>query len=741
MLTLSEQAWPEKTDNTTLLASIDSVEHQASKPQVLNAQAQEIQATEAQTETLSTELPPSVSVQNLALATTYIFQRLIGVKTEPAWLGSQSDAACNGDRKAICLERVNGFLPSLHLTQSPKTAQAEDDFDHLRWTMTPESFSALKRAAVDKRTLKIVELLEDFSALAWVDLEAPLEETIETLFSEEDGLNKNDKYVVFASILPLLERHALEAQSTVRIKKLRQVRQTIERYLPDAKCDIICHYDSYGDDVLRFERNELWLNLEELLLPQGFAPRLQIVEVTSQASHDQTDPKLQADKLRCYAAPAYDDGLNALFAPQHVEDKLEALRLSLFSRDSDAIDESLLELVEIFESFKNHHGVLAPPNDHWQEAPIDAWQCTLQCLSMELIEQHRMVAALYLDQAIQGVFWGSDFYARLSQWKQCAGKIPAKFRRNYDDIESLRGSEIRWVQKNFAPKHKRGLRRAFSAWTKRVPKDTQLYRSLIASFTSFSQGDLGSASRLGQGISDKRPLRHNPQIHAYAFVLNALEDRIPDAPALELFAASLDDKALNHAYLSFAISAPYLSSSHKMQITDVVRTKPASRAPHGAARFFEAYQTELLSPFKPKDRAGLLHWLDLQLHKREAPVQSQIRREYWLLELVSAKDWSGVEKLAQYIQNDAQATPFYRQLFAEVAHIAASQSQTHVTDIAFEAAKDRSKAFDQCQADALDAAKDGGKDSALIYLESLPKCLKSIELSRRIHLLSKPSML
>ncbi|MCL2326182.1 MAG: hypothetical protein FWC40_06790, partial [Proteobacteria bacterium] len=407
------------------------------------------------------------------------------------WMGSMPP---EGMREEMVLELVAGFAAMLDFRivaesarrgEKPKSASSQAmRFSVMHLEATAQTHGRLAQSANSSLSRQLADFLGIFVTAAERVCETDvIDRQFEQLFEPvEVQLSLEDKISVLASVMPLIERHAIDSCDPVSARKWRETSRSLLRYWSGGGRIWVCEmplYDS-ADDVTLVAR--IAFEMSSVLPGSRFHPKL--ATRLPRLGEDFSGTGFAASSLRCEAVPGV-PGADVRSADA-VERALRALFLALKSRDAESIDAASLDFVDRLEAWhETHWGSSMRPD---LAAQRRAWLCAAQTIQLIAIEQHRLIAATIIETSLRRVFPASTFLSRLHSYDGCVRDIDAEFRVNAEAQIQAHAQEFRWLAEHFSDKKVKDIGRTFSKWASHKSSDVVLYRRLLASMAALSHG-------------------------------------------------------------------------------------------------------------------------------------------------------------------------------------------------------------------------------------------------------------
>ena len=536
--------------------------------------------------------------------------------------------------------------------------------------------------------------------------------------SGNDEIRAFEKMAVWATILPDLIHHAADSGAITDIRKLQSSLSSLNHHWGNMHYDIVCvrqrHHEnlemqfpasvllseSYTDVTVH--RDLLCPAREELYLDQG---------VSSE------------DIVYCKSLLVRNEPHNPVETFNQI---LQDVHVALINKDNDSISESMGRLVDGLNVLYNRYGYVASWNDYWEHAPIETWLCQIQTIELMALELQRMAELVRLERTLQQVFGKTTFYSRLQKYSGCRHQMPGRFSNSAERLWSDHHNDYDWIMRHYAPKQIKKLESDLNTWTKRVSKNLILERRLLASWTSWSNGNEKEAARFAFDVTDNRAILIHPQLNSYHRLLDIILNGTPNQQTLEQYVRVMLLKSPALAYQMLTEAGNWLNREGRMLVVNTVRQYPASLSPSEAARFYVMYTPEFRKILDLKQQTALNGWIERERSMYESGQQRLKRRVQWMEDLISLEDWQEIVRMFSYIlMTDDSLSDRMRSHFVEISSyaqmLANSQSEPEKFGTSWKIEPDSD--YDACiQSEMGDQV---GLQKARKYLETAKNCLKS----------------
>ena len=536
--------------------------------------------------------------------------------------------------------------------------------------------------------------------------------------SGDDEIRAFEKMAIWATILPDLKRHAMDSGAITDIRKLQSSLSSLNHHWGNLHYDIVCvrqhHHENlemqFPASVLLSEnymdvsvRRELICPArEELYLDQGVSSEDFVYCKSVLVQAGEKDSVEQFDQI------------------------LQDVHAALVSKDNDSISEAMGRLVDGLNSLSNRYGYVASWNDYWEHAPIETWLCQIQTIEMMALELQRMAELARLERTLQQVFGKTTFYSRLQKFSDCRHQMKGSFSDSAQRLWSDHHDNYDWIIRHYAPKQIKKLESDLNTWTKRISKDLILERRLLASWTSWSNGNEKEAARFAFEVTDNRAILVHPQLHSYHRLLDIILNGTPSQQVLEQYVRVMLLKSPALAYQMLMEAGNWLNREGRMLVVNTVRQYPASLCPTEAARFYVMYTPEFRKVLDLKQQPPLNGWIERERSLYESQQQRLKRRVQWMEDLISLEDWQEIVRMFSYIlMTDDSLSDKMRSHFVEIRSYAQmlSDSQPEPEKFGTSWKIEPDSDYDTCIQSEL--GEWDGLQKARKYLEAAKNCLKS----------------
>jgi len=651
------------------------------------------------------------------------------------WLeGEDSGMPPRGMSEETALKLAEGFAAmlglrmvaeSVHRGEKPKPASSQAmRFSAMHFEATPQTHGRLAQSTNSPMSIRMANFLGIFVTAAERVCETDvIDGELEQLFEPvEAQLSLEDKISVLASVMPLIERHAIDSCDPVAARKWRETARSLLRYWSGGVRVWVCEMPLYDSDNEVILVARIAFDMASVLPGARFRPKLatrlpRLGENFSAAEF--------ASSLRCEVMPGVPGA--SVRSVDAVERALRALFLALNSRDAESIDDASLDFVDRIEAWHEAQGSGMRPGQARQKR---AWLCAAQTIQLIAIEQHRLIAATIIETSLRRVFPASTFLSRLRSYDGCVRDIDAEFRAEAEAQIQAHAHDFRWLAENFSDKKVKDIGKNFSKWASHKSSDVVIYRRLLASMAALSHGKRDLAVRFGEGITVKRTLSVNPQVFAYDLLLSAVGGSLPPSEALRAMVASFELRSSSHAYMTMVAMAPWLDSASRRRVVEVMAPSRFETAPRAGGRFAEIYADEIAARLDEPRKARFALWRVEQSSLYRSPFWSLRILQPVLQAAVKAQDWKTAAQAAQAMRNVPGLPSLYRQLFDLTQAVSASLDAG--VDIAADGAwwVPDSAGLRTCL--GLPSARIASHEEGRAFLRALPLCFDSIEPVHRL---------
>ena len=547
----------------------------------------------------------------------------------------------------------------------------------------------------DTALTELLRLYAEYQRTANASRATMLAESLRAMF-EEYELTYEQKIGIYLTMQPWLIRHAIDSQSQIQVRKLRETEQSMQRLWPDMQLAIEC---THGDASYRFtvasltpgtEMNGGLMHAAEvpadlpLKLPASGtemaaaeapeaasgtemaaagAPEAASGTEMAAAHAPKAAPILEANPVESVENPPREPETACRVIPmrlppmhpnQRMEQALHETIWALVSKDTDYAYESMERLITAIDAVDAHYGYIAGWNDHWDNAPVDAWICKLHTIELLLHEKDRFMELLALDRRMSKLFH-TTFYQRLARNDECHDHLMGAFLSEQRRLEADHDDAYRWIVQNFSPKNAKKLDKAFATWTHRGKDDIRHRKRLLAFWTAWSNGDHAKAVQYAGDVVEKRGRIAHPQLHSLGMFLRAVRGEDVKTEDLQTYIRVLRLKHPGIPYQTLREAYPFLTVAQRKAISNVMRDYDPSHAPHAAAEFFRTWQKEMRTGMSPAHLSAIDAWLETELRQGETAAEANRRRLQWFTDLHASKDWRGIERLATLVAEDSGA--------------------------------------------------------------------------------------
>ena len=441
-----------------------------------------------------------------------------------------------------------------------------------------ESMWRIMGLATQGRSQAVMRLLEVYATNGSVAQSDFMEDDIEALF-EDTTLTSSERIHVYAALIPLLKKYAIQSNDQVRLKKLQAAEATFEAHGISMQQRLECMY-------VVDEAKTLWIRfpLSEWAFKKEFVP-----ETGTMLTPSQTEVSLFC---------RVDDGITFAGSQptaQELHQAIDVLHQAVASRDQDAIDMAGNGLLMALGQAREEFGWAVALNPSWRDEDLKALECKIHTVMIQLLAQDRLVLASRLDAAMQTLFPQTRFYDRLRQTASCFSKLKGSYRTLLRSEYDAYASAYEWVLTHFEPKKRPKIEKAFASWTKRAKPMVGKVRRAVASFTALSLGDRALAGKFSKDVTKGLARATNPQVYGYDLAMKYVRGEVLDDNALTAQLDALYQKSAAHMFDTLTFARQFMEKEKRQQAVSVATAFQAAPAPKAAAIFSATYMEELSS--------------------------------------------------------------------------------------------------------------------------------------------------
>ncbi len=582
------------------------------------------------------------------------------------------------------------------------------------YSVKPTANAALliQNAGHDDTVVQMVSLYQALALRKDGSFRNDIEETLEAFFdTKNQSISAHDKTLVWASILPVLISQASMSGAFTTVKKLNAAYRSLGLHWPNARFDVMCDVSDRISDVhLQFS--------PDVLLSGGK------VAVSGEAhclgrTPDEPDNTAETEcaKPVCFAVQV---GYPLPMMP--LDAVLAQTLWGLEEKDNDEITAGMGQIVDDLKVMSQTEELSSKWADRWLDPTLELQMTRLMTIELVALEQHRFMELSRLERMIGQIFKGAVFYKRLELYLHHKEDADKAFAQVYSRLMQDHRSEYEWIVKNFTPKKRKNLDKAFQNWTRKIGKTVIVYRRLLAGLTAWSEGRYEKAAFYIGDVIEKRTIVAHPQLYSLGLLLRAVSGEGLSQETLAYFTRVMLLKVPALMYQTLTEAARFLSKSNRREVVTAVRQYAPSLVPREVARFYLAYENEFRSGLTAQQIAGFDAWLDTIISGTESIAEREQRLMQWYGDLLLLEDWPGVADLSQRITSDVSINQQWRDIFAIAKNHALALAAQNPDLLQQESEIVVPSDVASCLAAKTD--KLSGLERSRTWLAALQKCLK-----------------
>ena len=519
---------------------------------------------------------------------------------------------------------------------------------------TPNAALLIQSAGYDDVVVQMVSMYQALAHRRDGSFGNDIDEILETFFDTgNQSISAHDKTVVWASILPVLISQASLSGAFTTVKKLHSVYRSLGLHWPNARFDVLCTASNEISDVrLQFS--------PEVLLNGGTVDVSGDAHCLDRQSDDSDIAAVPNETRPVCTAIQVDYPLPVI----PLDAVLAQTLWGLGEKDNDDITAGMGQILDNLKVMSQTEDLSVKWSERWMDPVLDVQMSRLMTIELVALEQHRFMELSRLERQIGQIFKGASFYRRLELYLHAGQDSDAAFAQVYGRLMEEHRSEYEWIVKNFAPKKRKKLDKAFQSWTHKISKTAIIYRRLLAGLTAWSEGRYDKAVYYFGDVTEKRSIIVHPQLYSLGVLMRAARGEGLSQETLSYYTRVMLLKVPALMYQTMTEAARFLSKSNRKDVVTAVRQYAPALVPYEVARFYLAYEHEFRSELNAQQIAGIDAWLDAIVSGTESMDERKKRLMLWYGDLLQIEDWAGIAALSRRISSDTTMDQQWRDIFA-----------------------------------------------------------------------------